>query len=215
MKFRNNPYSYSHCRITPDFLEKMKSNEDIAFWSSDLNNINGVYDKIDKDYSLSEFKKHCMKQFVSLDEAEHLYKMKFSFDWKGCEYDGFSFGSDYYNYEFKENYKEPRFHYHVTRYEYIDDNIEFEAQYSLRTKKYIDNYFSSKNEYRYAPNCWTVIEMLINQDKLTILDEGNYIMFYYTNEKKFHLQRSSDKDVYFYKENFDEVINKIFKKFGI
>ena len=38
MKFRKNPYSYSHCRITPDFLEKMKSNEDIAFYSSDLNN---------------------------------------------------------------------------------------------------------------------------------------------------------------------------------
>lgn len=216
MKIRNWE-NYINTRMSYQFLLDHKKSEDLVYWTSDEDNLKKISQNIDLDYELTPFQKHCMKQYVSYNEARKLYYQGFSWDWSDyIDTDAWYSSSEYYNYDLVKNYKEPRLHYKHTFYDYSDDVHEFEAQYSLRNRKKIDNYFKNhRTEYVYAPNCWTIIENLINEDKLTIIDNKDHIMFFYNDSKNFHLVRSSEIDVCFYKHNFDEAINIIFKNFKI
>lgn len=219
MNFKNFE-NYRNKRISFDFLDKNRRNKDISYYLDDEENLKVIKERINFDYNLTFFQKYCMKQYVSFNEAQQLFRMKFGFDWSDYIYKDYFTGVpdyNYYDYDLRNNYKEPRLHYKVYTYKYSEDSVNFESKYSLRDKNNIDEYFTNEKSpyYRYAPNCWTVIKWLIDQDKLTIIDNNDHIMFYFNNMKKFHLERSSDLDVCFYKKNFEEAINIIFKKFNI
>jgi hypothetical protein len=104
--------------------------------------------------------------------------------------------------------------YDYKEYSYSDDTLGIDMNQSLfNCEDYNEKkYFSDNHPDIIAPNIYMLMKWFIKQDKLTIIDKGNYIMFYFNNQKEFHLARTKDNDVYFRKEDFDDAINIIINK---
>lgn len=229
MRIRQNVNKYINLNLDYKFVKNNEFNSDIAYLASTINVCNKLLNVIDhiKKYqpNYSKFGIHCISKFVSYNQAKKLYNKKYIIDYSNAkDHRGFSSSNIYY--EFKNitwsnnvdfsDVKERFLVYEYNHYEYSEDTLNIDFDASLLNKEIYapENYFMyDKNHgYIFGPNIYMVLQWFIKNDKLTIIDQGNYIMFYFNDNKKFHLERTKDNDVYFREEDFDYAIELIFKK---
>lgn len=226
MLIREHLDKYLNTRFDYNFINENEFNSDLAYYDHDksgcqklINTLNKTKEE-DKDL-YSRFGLYCLSKFVSYNEARKLFNKKYILDFSKIEkYRGYK--STMY-YQFKDLFWSDditfrdlttRFViYKYNEYSYSDDTLDIDfCKGLLRCEDYDkESYFNSDKEIL-GPNIYMVIKWLISQNKLTIIDKTNYIMFFFNDQKEFHLCRTKDNDVYFREEDFDDAINIIFDK---
>jgi len=226
MLIRENTDKYLDIKLDYDFIENNKYNHDIAYSDSDAKVCKKLKNTIQQNYNkdYSRFGLYCLSKFVSFNEAKKLYDQKYILDFSNIEtYEGYNH-TLYYSFNHIEYSNNIKFDdlinkfilYKLYEYKYNDDTLDVDFDKSLLN--YNDfkeiNYFNRNKNLKeiLGPNLYLVIKWWIKQDKLTIIDKGNYFMFFFNNQKHFHLCRTDDNDIYFREKDFDRAIDIIFKK---
>lgn len=226
MLIRENTDKYLDIKLDYDFIEKNKYNHDIAYYDSDLEVCQKLKDVIrhTKDYNKdhSRFGLYCLSRFVSFSEAKKLYDNKYILDFSNVEtYEGYDH-TLYYSFNHIRWSNNVKFDdlinrfitYKLDEYQYSSNTLKIDFNESLLNYEDFQeiNYFNGNPRKILGPNLYLVIKWWIKQDKLTIIDKGNYFMFFFNNQKHFHLCRTNENDVYFREKDFDQAIDIIFKK---
>lgn len=228
MLIKENVNKYVDIRLDYNFIDDNEFNSDIGYYNHDKDVCkkmkNLIKTSIENQESIySKFGLYCLSRFVSYNEALKLYNNGYILDFDKIEkYRGYG---DTIYYQFKNIYwtdklnfedLKPKFIlYKYNAYEYSEDTLDVDYDVSLLTCEDFDhkNYFDNdKKKQILGPNIYMVMQWLIKNDKLTIIDKGNYFMFFFNNQKEFHLCRTKDHDVYFRENDFEDAINTIFEK---
>lgn len=231
MLIKENIDKYIDSRFDFNFIEKNKSNKDIAYYDSDNNvceKINNVLDHFTKKYNenYSRFGVYCVSRFPNYHEALSLFNQRYFLDLSKVEiYTGYS-NKRYYSFKnfvysndiiFKDLLKYfIIYEYH--HYEYCCDTLSINFNKCLLNIDDFseDEYFKKNNDTDnktlIVPNIYTTLQWFIKNEKLTVINKGSYFMFFFNEDKKFHLARTKDNDVYFREKDFDYAIDMIFSR---
>ena len=226
MLIQKNTYHYMDIKLDYDFIEANKFNHDIAYYDRDaqvctkIKNVISHTEKYNKDQS--RFGLYCLSKFVSYNEAKKLFDKEYILDFSKVEtYEGYD-NTLYYSFKNINWSDDIKFDdvinkfitYKLKEYNYSDPTLDVDFNDNLlRYEDYqTSKYFNNSNHEIIGPNIYMVIKWWIENDKLTIIDKGNYFMFFFNDQKKFHLCRTKDNDVYFREDDFDDAINIMFNK---
>ena len=208
----NNADKYIDNIISLDFINDNLRNKDLEYYEAERSKFQYIKEKIDNDESLTLFEKYCMTHIVPLNIASKLYSNGFRYNFTDKDkYIGSMSYSEYYEYDQNDNYLDIRGMYHYRCYNYSPSKFDFDLS-NLINVEHIDIDNSERDsDYYPAPNINCALKWLQDKEKITILNKSQYVMGYINDVLPFKLIRTNDNDVYFYEDQFEEFVTKIFQ----
>ena len=159
----------------------------------------------------TEFEKALLFKILPYNKMKVLgLKGKYKFDFSNeTPFGLFDDYSKYYPYtvsleDFKMIYK-------VYQYKYLNElNLEYSVDKFI-DKDFCDNYYQLEDENLrvQTTNYYGMYKHILKTGIVEVIDKGDYIMFFKTNSKKFHLERTDDNDIEW--RDFDKAFERIFE----
>lgn len=208
----NNADKYINNIISLDFINDNLHNKDLEYYEQEKSKFQSIKEKIYNNESLTLFEKYCMTHIVPLNIASKLYSKGFRYNFTDKDkYTGSMSYAEYYEYDQNDHYLDIRGMYHYRCYNYSPSKFDFDLSNLINVEDIdIDN-SQRDSDYYPAPNINCVLKWLQDKEKITILDKSQYIMGYINDVLPFKLIRTNDNDVYFYEDQFEEFVTKIFQ----
>ena len=208
----NNADKYINNIISLDFINDNLHNKDLEYYEQEKSKFQSIKEKIYNNESLTLFEKYCMTHIVPLNIASKLYSNGFRYNFTDKDkYTGSLSYSEYYEYDQNDHYLDIRGIYHYICYNYSPAKFYFDLSNLINVEDIdIDN-SQRDSDYYPAPNINCVLKWLQDKEKITILDKSQYIMGYINDVLPFKLIRTNNNDVYFYEDQFEEFVTKIFQ----